>query len=248
MKIQGMTLIEILVAMLLSSLMAAALVHYYLYSKINYRDDEQQVNRVIDSLWTATLLRQDLQKAGFTPCQSLQTLHSLDRRKIDTQALKAITVIQSPLPQLQIQYMDAHYATLLTRISGQQFVVETDSRWQNGDGLLIADCDHAEVHTLKSIHYYGQQARIGLLNAPLTAFKPPIYVGQWIEKRWSIRPLKNGQMALFHGSAAREEEISNEIDRLQVTWLQSHPEPLLEIILGKGNKELQHFSVWLRNL
>lgn len=247
MKSRGNSLIELLICLLIASLMLSGLVQAYWTHKKSTQQGEQEINRSLDSSWISALMRQDLQTAGFVPCQRLQQLEAIDLREDYARPVQAIEVSMNPLASIQINSMGPDYLTWLNRLEGQQLVIKGVSNWQKRDALIIADCLHAEVHRIDQLLTRHGQIAIQLHRPINQVFLPPVFIGIWQEKRWSVRPQPEGRGALYYGSPAHQEEISAMINRLQIRWRQKKPKALIELDLGLDSNRLEQILVWVRN-
>lgn len=127
------------------------------------------------------LIRQRGHQAGWTPCLPLRQLQTRDHRT--GQALQMLSVYDQAT-KITLRHMD-EASINISVIQGQTSLhLPTPMTWDQQYPLMIADCQHAEVHT----DYYVTSQRIIHLAHPLTfVYHPPIYVGRWLETSFWVK-------------------------------------------------------------
>jgi len=206
MRQQGSSLVELMVALLLSSFLCALLIQQYLISKRHYLDVQKTLSQSSELVWITELLRNSIRHAGFTPCANINQLQGVDHRS------------QSPIPQaialdeLNITRMSTDFSPVI-RQQFDKVSVTNNTRFKVGQLVLVSDCFHAEIEHISAISHGGNEAILHL-SAPLTfVYQSPIFVGEWLEERFFIRKNTQGEKALYY-QQQQSEELSDAIDEL----------------------------------
>ena len=233
MKLQGISLIEVLISLFLASLLTTAVMHHYLVSKREYLHKQNVLEQVFELQLVNDLVRNSIRSAGFTPCMGINSLQTLDRRN-GRSGLSAIEKGIKKNGSLSINRMSEHFATVRGFINQTQLLLSPDVAFQKEDIIMIADCYHAEIHEVVN----SQKTKAGLI---LTLMKPivfqyvtPIYSGEWKEEVFFIKEDNQGYLALFYRNK-KAEVLSSLINKMTVNLKSTQGQTLIQVVWGVKN-------------
>lgn len=182
----GVGLLEIMVSLFLASLIMTGLIQHYISTKQHYAYLESVLDDATELQLAIDYLRNSIHQAGFTPCLSINQLMTLDNRDI-YKPLIAIDLRQGTRPILQINRMSAYFDTITSFTSASEIVTSHITSLHPLHPIVIADCHHAEVHTIREISHTKTMQFI-TLNSPLVyQYEEPIYIGEWVEEQFFVR-------------------------------------------------------------
>lgn len=202
MKEAGISLIELIIALLLASLLTIMLLQQYVLVKRHYLMAQAELNQSSELLWISELLRNAIRNAGFTPCANINQLQGIDQRS------------KNPLPpalsvsrDLNIGRMSSNYHPIIQQ-QAQQVTVQ-NSAFVAGQVVMIADCFHAEIQVVA-----GVSGQVLHFKNPLAYhYNAPAYVGEWLEERFYMKE----NTALFYRQQ-HSEELSNLITAMTLQY------------------------------
>lgn len=197
----GFSLSDILISLALSSLLLGSLFQCYLGGKKIYMEAEALLSEQFDVQWVSDMLADSIERAGFTPCLSLDRLQTLDRRTESKQIAGFVIVNQG----LVIRRMNEHFVPLLRVKNLTQIEVAQEVLFNVKQPLILADCSHAEIHQILSIESLPHSYLITLTKPLRFIYEPSAYVGHWLEEKWLIKKNKEGKKALYFQSEQTEE-------------------------------------------
>ncbi len=231
-KQAGMSLLEVLISLFLSSLIMTTLTQFYLSSKKQYLEAEAILAKNFDVQWVSDLLSDSIRRAGFTPCLSIDQLITDDK-------LQSIRIQNHPQQLIQIQRMDEHFYQV-KQLNGSTKIVIERSVFHEKNPILIADCEHAEVHQVLGVTVQANRTILTLKEPLRFSYSASVYVGEFVEERWFIKKKAIGETALYY-QANQAEEMTPLIHSMN-SYIQD--KQLLKIIMGldKGKKQ----ELWVR--
>ena len=181
-RYQGMGLPEMMIGLFLASLIMLALMHHYIRIKQHYNVLQSALDVTSQVQWAVDLMRDSIHHAGFTPCLSVNRLISLDQRN-GHEGLQAIDTHDA----LQINRMSSDVDEVIDWTNSSQLVATNVQTIRAEYPLLVADCYHAEVVTVRGLRFTSNKQFV-TLNHPLAfTYQPPVYIGEWMEERFFIR-------------------------------------------------------------
>ena len=221
----GLSLVEIMFSLLLSSILLILLMQQYLSARQHFQRVYLQLEQEIDLQLVVVLMRDSVRQAGFTPCAGVAHLSCLDHR--DTQhQLQAIQF--EATNSLRLSRMSEHFSSVMALVNANQLMIEKDIIYKPGSTVLIADCYHAEVQTVTKT-YQTRAGQIVELASPIAfSYKQPFYLGAWLEEHYFIKPNSRGQLALFY-KLTRAEHLTDIIRQFAVQWVTKNNQLLLKI-------------------
>jgi hypothetical protein len=224
--------------------MMTALMQCYLNSKSQYLHAQKVLATRFDLQWVSDLLTDSVRRAGFTPCLGIDNLHAIDRRK-GLQTVTSVQIENKPRQFIQINRMNEWFVPIVRIINPTQILVPRTVEFNEKRPLLIADCEHAEIHQLASIESLPRNYRITLTKPMLFSYEPVVYCGEWLEEQWLIKKNARGKDALYyHG--AQTEELTTHIHSLVVNSQWIHGKRLFEISLNLDEDKKQQLVVAVR--
>ena len=244
-KLKGFSLIELMLALLLGSLVLTLMGRHYLTSKHQSNETTKLLARAYDQQLISQLIHTSIRQAGFTPCGSLRGLNVDGKRGVQ-QPLQPLLVNVGDKKALQISRMSEAFSIVKEKVSARHFQVESGVDFKLNERVLIADCFHAEVAQIQSVWRKNQAWQILLKNTLHYGYESPIYIGEWLEEQFYIDKNSQGQPALYY-SQQHPEELSNQIHAMTVSLTKESNNGLLvniDFMLEQG--EMWHLDVAVR--
>ena len=230
---KGTSLAEMLVALVSSSLLILILMNQYLGVKQHYLRAEHWLESALDVQLVSDLLRDTTRQAGFTPCLGVDHLMTMDTRN-RSEGLISIEMHTDGDSGFQINHMSAHYGLLLTQLSQTSWTATPDMSILKHSPVIIADCYHAEVHTIERIRSENGYSEIKLDQAMEYAYVPPIYIGEWLEERFFMR-----KRTLFY-QLEHVDALSSVVNDWSVSLTTRYEKRLLHVVLAlEDNPSIQ---------
>lgn len=175
-RCSGWSLLEILMSMILSSILLTLILKIYsIYIQAN-SSLQRMLHEYAEYNFIYRILTHSMQRAGFTPCKSLNSLQSKENLQSFKIFAAGIQINSMYNPIAEINIIDNKYIIWPGKI-----------KLNLTNTYLIADCYHAELITLQSMQE-EQGKKILQLIKPLTQeFVAPIYMGVWLSETVSLQ-------------------------------------------------------------
>lgn len=237
--LRGSSLTEVLVALVASSILIMILMNQYLGVKRHYQKYEAQLESSLETQLVVDLIRSTIRKAGFTPCMSIDNLRTYDTRN-NMSSLSSLILPSPEHHDLQINHMSDEFALLQSQVSPTQLLLKNEAEFSKKHPILIADCTHAEVHSIHELQHDSQHWKMTLNHALVYTYNPPVYVGEWIEEHFSIQ---RGQ--LFYG-LTHQDALTEAVRDFTVTLKSHHGKRLLHVTLNLEEDKTIQLDTMLR--
>ncbi len=182
----GLSLPEILVALLSSSLLLTTLMSQYVGVKQHYKRSESMLEKALDAQLVVDLMRDSIRQAGFTPCLGVEHLTTMDMRHQKT-GLTAIDLYSRDNPGFQVNHMSNQYGFFIKQVSLTALIVTKEAVLSVQHPVMIADCYHAEVHRIEHLRSVAGNWEFDLKHPLFYSYQPPIYIGEWLEEGFFIK-------------------------------------------------------------
>ena len=185
----GFSLVELLIAFFISMVLLTLLVQQLSAVSRQYQRLHAVLEETMTLQWVFDLVRSRIRHAGFTPCVGLDQLHALDTRD-EPEHLKAIELAYPLQPhvatRLVIRKMDETAFSFAEILDAYHLrVVACCFKMPANAFVLIADCEHAEVHEVAQV---GESIQ---LKKPLVFhYAKEVYVGPWVSEAFFLKPGK----------------------------------------------------------
>jgi hypothetical protein len=204
---QGIGLAELLIALLISSILMLVLITQYLHVHQHYFQLLKTIEQDIDIELVSTLIRDSIRHAGFTPCLNIEHLDVFDS-ETNRQKLLSVSIEELPMPILTIRRMSKYFDNVLGVIGPTELSTTSHALLHAGETIMIADCYHAEIQKISTI-LNTTEGRLLNLTRPLHwAYHAPIFLGKWVEERFSKKPTGGFIYDYLHA-----EELTHAIER-----------------------------------
>lgn len=231
-KQSGMSLSEVLVSLFLSSFIMTLLTQFYLNSKHLYIEAEEVLAENFDLQWANDLLSDSIRRAGFTPCLGIDQLNL----KQNGVVVRGLTIENEPRPLIQVNRMSEHFVSLVSVANSTQLVVSPGVSFHEKRSVMIADCEHAEVHNISSV-----EGSVIHVEKPLQfKYSKSAYVGEFIKEQWFI---KNN--ALYY-KLNQAEEVTSLIHSLSMHNQREHGKPFIEVIMSLADGKTRKLLIAVR--
>lgn len=231
---QGVTLVELLISLLITSVMLAVLINYYLSSKRQYLEAQKALSASYDLQLITELLRNSVRHAGFAPCVTINWLKIYDARNPRHQPV-ALATAYGTRRALHIERMSEMFSVMVDNPRMNHLLLP-DSNFTVKQTILIADCFHGEITRIASMHKLGKQVAITTQSPLHFTFIKPIYVGAWLEEEFFVQKNTQGEMALYY-SLDRAEELSNQVQELTAQLLANNNKWLMVLTLAVQKRQ-----------
>lgn len=219
------------------------LMHHYLATKNQYNHIQKEVESNIDLQLVTDLIRDSIRRAGFTPCLSIEHLITIDQRKNPHQLLAF--EFESNKLGLKINRMSEYFDTLVKTTALNQLLITNSQPLHRGQSIIIADCYHAEIQTLNRVTPTLKGQTLTLMKPLAFTYQELVYIGEWIEESYFIRPGRDGKTALFY-QYQHPEELTTTVQKLDI-HLKKYPEhTILQVILSMGNARKLELETMVR--
>lgn len=225
---RGFSLLELMVALISSSLLLMVLTHQYVGVKRHYLSMEKTLESSLDLQLVTDLIRDSARKAGFTPCLRIDNLASVDTRD-GKQPLLSIEMSNSGFKS---NHMSDYFGLVMKQVSSTYLIITRDTPVSSKKPVLIADCYHAEVHNVRSIQPGQENVEISLEQPLQYNYVPPIYIGEWLEERFYVH---QGQSTLYYQLNHHADALSRAVKALNVLLTTHHGKQLLQVTLSLEN-------------
>lgn len=231
-KTNGLSLTELLIALLLSSLIIILLMRHYLQLKEQGQYLDTQVDQSLEIQLAADLMRESVKKAGYSPCANIDALLTKDARQGD-ERLHAIILSDH---QIQMNRMSEEIDVVL-KILNPHTLVTTEYHGLHGHQfVIISDCYHAEAHEISQVSITKNGQLIRLKEGLAYVYHDPIYIGSWIKERYFIQNKGKARPSLFY-QLNHPEELTTAIQYIEANIEKRQTEDLWRITLGLDQKK-----------
>jgi hypothetical protein len=239
-KQAGLSLSELLISLFLSTVIMTTLIQLYLGSKRQYIETEKILETSFDLQWVNDLLTDSIRRAGFTPCLGLDYLHVIDRRNHPKNS-PALNIENQPQQFIQVSRMKENFSQLIKVESPTRLVVERSVEFNEKRPLIIADCEHAEIHEQFRTNQQLNETEITLSKPLMNTYGRSAYVGEFLEERWFIK--KNAQRNnTLHYQLAQTEEVTALVHSLHTQQNKRY----LEVSLGLKDEKNYKIKIAVR--
>ena len=238
----GFSLIELLIALLLSALISILLIRHYLNAKEQGHYLQAAIEQSYELQLVVDLIRKSAKRAGFSPCANIDHLITRDARQADT-ILEALRVTDATI---QINRMSEHIDTVLEIPNENQIVATHYHTLVANQPVLIADCYHAEVHQIAQVYGSKHGQSIRLVQRLAYAYHDPIYIGPWLEEVYFIKRSGAAQSSLFY-QFNHAEELTRAVRSLYAQIEQYQGQTLLHLKLGLDHQQVLQLDTHLRS-
>lgn len=230
----GVGLAELLIALLLASFTTITLMRHYLNTKQQYHHTQTSLEQSIELQLVTDMIRDSARRAGFTPCLGIEHLISLDRRG-DQKNLVAIQVGKEGASSLHINRMSEHFSTVSKIVGSVELLTTNNQTMHRNQAILVADCYHAEIHTISRLSRMGSGKKITLTHPLAFVYHPPIYVGAWLEETYFIQSKDQDTQTLYYHRNHHSEELTTVVHGLSSRVEKHRGRTLLHVTLHLDN-------------
>lgn len=234
----GFGLAELLVSTLLGSLLIASLLTAYCHVRRQYLYVIQRVEAIYDLQRMIDYIRMSIRPAGFTPCMRVDRLVSADART-GNRSLSAF-MIDSANSRLSIYRMSEHFERVIVHSERLEVLTQAKTRWYPGQYVIVADCYHAEVHSIRQIHAKNKTQTIELAEPLIFTYEQPVYFGEWIEASFYLK-----STALYY-QKGRSEVLSQQVQQFNLQHQYQHPYDVITFDLRGLGERLMHVATRIR--
>lgn len=209
----GFSFVEILFSLFLSALLMTVLIEQLISAKKQYHFFKSALENTLALEWVENLMKDSLQRAGFTPCLRVDRLVSNDFRTHN--AIRALIVGKTPLEGFSVNRMSEYFNTAI-QLKSNALTIFANASYRAHDLILITDCYHAELQEIRKVQRLNGKTVLQLKSNLLFDYQKPIYLGKWIEEHFFIQKTKGGKKALFYRRSNRTDELTPLITHLAI--------------------------------
>lgn len=240
----GFGLSEVLISLFLASLIMTTLGQLYLINKRQYNVSQGILETGFDVQWISELLSDSIRRAGFTPCMGINNLQTVDTRK-KTTAIAAIKIDSSSRQLFQINRMDEVFAEIISIQTATELIVTSAAPFDEQHPILIADCEHAEVHQILKVDKLLKGYLVTLMRPLVFSYPSSTYMGKWLEEQWFIKKNTKGIKSLYY-KLFQTEELTPLIHSLIINNRSVHGKQLVDVSMGLDDDSTHQFVVAVR--
>lgn len=243
-KQAGMSLSEVLISLFLATVIITILIQFYLESKHQYLEIEKVLEAGFDVQWVDDLLSDSIRRAGFTPCLGLDQLNVIDHRDYQNN-IQSLNFENQPSQFIQVSRMKENFAKLIKVESPTALLIQHLGSLNEKRPLLIADCNHAEIHELIGIDQQVNETRITLKKPLIHFYETSAYVGEFLEERWFVKKNVKKQNTLYY-QWVQTEEVTSLVHSLSMEKQFIQNKQFVEVTLGLENDKTHKIMVAVR--
>ena len=237
----GAGLPEIMVSLFIASLIMTALIQHYISTKQHYIHLQSTLDDATELQLSIDYLRNSIHQAGFTPCLSINQLLTFDNRD-GQEPLAAMYLRPGGPPLLQINRMSAYFDTIISLTSATEILASRTKLLRPEHPIVIADCQHAEVHTIREISHTETTQFITLKNPLAFQYEEPIYIGEWVEEQFFVRK----QRGLFYHHHHHTDELTTQVKSMLPTVQDTPVGLLVQVVLGVDHEHIIQIDTRVR--
>lgn len=228
-KLQGISLLELMLASALSSFIVLAVWQGLAIQQRAMNQIHHHMAVDVELASVASILRDRIRHAGFSPCLSLAHLVTLDEEA-------------NPLLPYQLDELGQRLTLNRMGDAYQEVTVINDhelrvNRQKKSTSVhLISDCFHAELVRI------SQHDRNGiLLQHPLRfSYQPPVFLGEWQSESFEVI---KGKGLMLHGH--RSDVLSDRVQQLEIHLLEDKQRFRLKLQVEVDHLARQVKSYWV---
>lgn len=238
-KVCGFSLLEVMIGLAIGLILLVGIFDVFNAARSNFRYTQGLGVIQENGQLASYLLTRDLSQAGYVGCRKIDgsfevsshvglaiepamLIHGYNQQSIPSNE-KAITknmVADSSV--VAIQFMNTETVNLLTPVSedASWLKVSAGSRFQVGDEVLVADCQHADVVALTAVDKQAIETNVTLHDYPAGT-----QIGQWrdewfyVGKTGRFNNVGQAVTALYmHQPNGRDEELVDNVADMHVQY------------------------------
>lgn len=240
----GIGLSEVLISLFLASIILTTLTQLYLSNKRQYMEAQKLLEASFDLQWVSDLLSDSIRRAGFTPCLGIDQLKTVDRRDYN-RTIPGLKIEKLPRQLIQINRMSEVFAQIIDIQSPTKLVVSNGLLFKQQRPVLIADCEHGEIHQVLRVDKLVKGYLVTLTKPMMFSYAASAYIGEWFEEQWFIKPNAKKDNTL-HYKLFQTEELTSLVHSLQIKSQRIHEKQLIEIVMSLDNNKTQKIVVAVR--
>ena len=240
----GIGLSEVLISLFLASLIMTTLTQMYLSNKRQYVEAQKVLGVGFDLQWISDLLSDSIRRAGFTPCLGVDQLKVMDRRNFKS-TIPGLIIEQTSEQLIQINRMSESFTRVIDIQSPTRLIVSDGLLFKELRPVLIADCEHAEIHQILKVDKLEKNYLVILTKPLMFSYTPSVYMGEWFEEKWFIKQNDKQKPALYY-KLFHTEEITTLIHSLRIQKKRVNEKPLITIVMGLDDNKTQQLMVAVR--
>lgn len=242
MKMKGFSLMELIIALFITSLLLSLVSEELWFNKFQFKKIMNLLEERLDLSLAEHLMKRSIRNAGYTACLGIETLNSYDSRT-GKENLKAVEIQTG---RLIIQHMDSNFIEV-ERIENQNKILIKNKKFvlKPERPLILVDCYQAEIHQIGQIQKASEGLMI-ILKKPLRFnFDKPFYLAHWLEENYFIQKNKFHEKALFY-KLDKAEELSKNIKNVKAKMIKKTNRTAIEISLQSKNSTPLSFTTLVR--
>lgn len=240
----GIGLSEVLISLFLASLIMTTLIQLYVSNKRQYIEAQKLLGVSFDLQWISDLLSDSIRRAGFTPCLGIEQLKAMDRRSFKKN-IPALIIAQNPEQLIQVNRMSESFTRVIDILSPTRLIVSDGNLFKELHPVLIADCEHAEIHQILRVDKLEKSYLVILTQPLMFSYTPSVYIGEWFEEKWFIKQSDKKKTALYY-KLFHTEELTPLIHSLAIKKKHINEKELITIVMGLDNNKAQQIVVAVR--
>jgi prepilin-type N-terminal cleavage/methylation domain-containing protein len=200
-KQHGFGILELFISLMLSCLLISGLIQQYIQIKRQVIFVEKQISTEDDLELISQLMRTSIRKAGFTPCSAINNLTAFDSRSSRNNLL----AVEARHDEINISRMSDNFTSNFSYTNSKEIMLLKNFTTKKIRQLMIADCYHAEVQNIDVVKNDSHGILVRFHKPLKFSYKPPIYIGEWVEESFFIKTNQRGIKSLYYKSHHTDE-------------------------------------------
>jgi len=239
----GISLVELMISVLLSSFLVILATQQYLICKRQSFHVHALLEQDFELQLVNDLLRDSVRRAGFTPCLNVNSLNILDQRngRIGIDAIET----NKKHDRLQIRRMNEDFTEVIKPLSQNLLLAKSDLHFEPQQVILIADCYHGEIQQIDYARKTNNGTILKLNHHLAFNYSEPIYLGEWIEESFFVQTNRQGKRALYYRQK-HAEELTERIDKISIELTTHQSKTLVNVAWGMDQSETLQISTRVR--
>lgn len=214
-NLSGLTLIEMLIALLLIVILSGVVFAIYEYLQVNDQRQQNLFSAIEESAEISYLLRQQIHQAGFVGCAKLSAdfpLRNHTHLKLDK---KITPLFNDGSDGLSVWHAEDH-AMLLAKAMENEFDLQLNVHYSlHADAvLIISDCKSADVFTINSMTDQGQYLSVHTSQALSKLYDTHAEIFLLVKKSFYLSHSALLVEDLHHNKI----ELARDVSKIQVTY------------------------------
>lgn len=180
---RGFSLIEVMISLAIAMLLLVAVAQLGIFVEQLWLQQEKTMNRIEALNVAYAWMARDIESAGYFGClkQSLRQgwedpLHLLMSHELELSG-----------SSIALQYMSPQTSSLVSKLSPDEWVVESTLAFKEGDQIVFQDCQHMAINRITAVSHQGDHLLLQLAAPVVNDFSAAATVGYLQYREYQIK-------------------------------------------------------------